>query len=208
MPSSNSSWPIRILCGAGFGLVAVAILYPVFARSPESCPPRNGCQSNLKQIGLGILQYTQDYDGKFPSIIADGSAYGWADTLQPYLKSTQLYQCPKERTSAQLDSQGQPDPHKSGYTDYPFNGRFSGEELGQIEEPTEQVLSLDGNSEEYHYGTDARYSFTQIPPQWRSNNNSPLYRHVGIANYLFADGHVKALYPSQVEDVERPRAIF
>src|SRR4028118_1060715 len=40
------------------------------------------CQSNLKQIGLGMLQYRQDYDGKFALVVGSSApTYGWADAL-------------------------------------------------------------------------------------------------------------------------------
>src|SRR4051812_11405300 len=42
------------------GLLA-AIMFPVFVKVRENAR-RSACQSNLKQIGLGILQYAQDYD--------------------------------------------------------------------------------------------------------------------------------------------------
>ena len=43
-----------------------AILFPVFGRARENAR-RSSCQSNLKQLGLGLMQYTQDYDEKFPA---------------------------------------------------------------------------------------------------------------------------------------------
>lgn len=45
--------------------ILAAILFPVFARARENAR-RTSCLSNLKQIGLGFMQYTQDYDEKFP----------------------------------------------------------------------------------------------------------------------------------------------
>jgi hypothetical protein len=45
--------------------VLAAILFPVFARVRESAR-RASCQSNLKQIGLAISQYAQDYDEHCP----------------------------------------------------------------------------------------------------------------------------------------------
>ena len=44
------------------GLIA-AILFPVFGRVRENAR-RSSCQSNLKQIGLALIQYSQDYDEK------------------------------------------------------------------------------------------------------------------------------------------------
>ncbi len=45
--------------------ILAAILFPVFARARENAR-RASCMSNMKQIGLGILQYTQDYDERYP----------------------------------------------------------------------------------------------------------------------------------------------
>lgn len=55
------------------------------------------CEINLKQIGNAMMQYSRDYDEKFPI------ATRWADDLKPYVASTQnakthgiahLFHCP------------------------------------------------------------------------------------------------------------------
>ena len=78
--------------------ILAAILFPVFARARENAR-RSSCQSNLKQIGLGIMQYTQDYDETMPYathgtdwLTARGT--GWMDDVQPYVKSMQVFTCP------------------------------------------------------------------------------------------------------------------
>lgn len=55
-------------------LILAAILMPSFqyGRSRDNAR-RSSCQSNLKQIGLGFIQYTQDYDQKFPRVSRKGS---------------------------------------------------------------------------------------------------------------------------------------
>src|SRR3954462_729560 len=68
--------------------ILAAILFPAFARARENAR-RASCQSNLKQIGLGIMQYTQDYDERTPSgrmETGDGSGTkaNWQVLLQPY----------------------------------------------------------------------------------------------------------------------------
>jgi len=80
--------------------ILAAILFPVFARARENAR-RASCMSNLKQIGLGIMQYTQDYDERMPSnyirIGSGGSIYRWwPDLLQPYIKSRQVFICPSD----------------------------------------------------------------------------------------------------------------
>ncbi len=188
----NWSWPVRISSVIFVGFVA-AVLYPVFARSPEH--PRNSCQSNLKQIGLGLRQYVADYDERFPPVAARGAAFGWADVLQPYI-TTRVLQCPQQ------NEQGQPDLRLSGYTDYWFNARLSKGAMKNIGEPANTIAAGDGND-----GTDltnARYSISALPPQWISNTNSPLYRHFEAANYLYLDGHVKGQKAESVRGTFTP----
>lgn len=177
------------------GLVA-ATLWPVFARPPQYPGGGSSCRSNLKQIGLGLLQYTQDYDEKFPPVAAKGAAFGWADEIWPYTKSTQILQCPTE------GNDGQTDPHLTGYTDYWFNVQLSKRALKTISVPANTFACGDGND-----GTDltnARYSISALPQQWINDTHSPLYRHTGTADYLFADGHVKAQKATSLTGTFKP----
>ena len=56
---------IELLVVIAIIAILAAILFPVFARARENAR-RSSCQSNLKQLGLGFIQYQQDYDEKFP----------------------------------------------------------------------------------------------------------------------------------------------
>ena len=47
--------------------ILAAILFPVFARAREKARMAS-CQSNLKQIGLSMLMYAQDYDEVLPIV--------------------------------------------------------------------------------------------------------------------------------------------
>jgi prepilin-type N-terminal cleavage/methylation domain-containing protein len=48
--------------------ILAAILYPVFAQARESAR-KTTCLSNLKQIGLSMIMYCDDYDETFPSAV-------------------------------------------------------------------------------------------------------------------------------------------
>ena len=90
---------IELLVVIAIIAILAAILFPVFARARENAR-RASCQSQLKQIALGIKQYIQDYDEKFPprrdSADTTGTIGGWANLVQPYIKSEQIFQCPSE----------------------------------------------------------------------------------------------------------------
>ena len=94
--------------------ILAAILFPAFARAREN-GRRAACQSNLKQIGLGLLQYSQDYDEilcpdwfvtnpntalSTQAASVAGARYKWTDAIFPYIKSEQVFICPSATDAA------------------------------------------------------------------------------------------------------------
>ncbi len=101
---------IELLVVIAIIAILAAILFPVFGRARENAR-RSSCQSNLKQIGLGMMQYVQDNDEYYPLTFnnLDGSANGfqdgpaergWAYNLEPYLKSVQHISVPQRQHSS------------------------------------------------------------------------------------------------------------
>lgn len=142
---------IELLVTIAIISILAAILFPVFARARENARRAN-CMSNLKQIGLGIMQYTQDYDEQMPLISVNGppdaastgawdesnGPLGWVDALQPYIKSLQVFQCPSDKTGPNTNANG------GGYTDYFFNSNLNPNtkpiSLAAITTPTNTLL--------------------------------------------------------------------
>src|ERR1700709_2606615 len=80
---------IELLVVIAIIAILAAILFPVFAQAREKARAIS-CVSNEKQIGLGILQYNQDYDEMFPMneyARANGSQMYWTDMVTPYIKN-------------------------------------------------------------------------------------------------------------------------
>ncbi|BCM94314.1 hypothetical protein IAD21_06219 [Abditibacteriota bacterium] len=89
---------IELLVVIAIIAILAAILFPAFARARENAR-RASCQSNLKQLGLGVAQYTQDYDETMPNGLPNGnnwSGFGWGSQIYPYVKSAQIFKCPSE----------------------------------------------------------------------------------------------------------------
>ncbi len=84
--------------------ILASMLFPAFSRAREMAR-RTVCISNLKQIGLGIMQYKQDYDEMHPighpcwaldTIVAPPKQRepSLMTVVDPYIKSTQIWLCP------------------------------------------------------------------------------------------------------------------
>ncbi len=93
---------IELLVVIAIIAILAAILFPVFAKARENAR-KISCLSNMKQIGLGVMQYTNDNDEKYPQAYwykddagAPGGYFQWSASIFPYVKSEQLYVCPSD----------------------------------------------------------------------------------------------------------------
>ncbi len=210
---------IELLVVIAIIAILAAILFPVFARARENAR-RASCQSNLKQIGLGVMQYIQDYDEQYPLWNISNAPYAyippnnggyydgfwtygnWRYTIQPYVKSTQIFTCPstiKPRAGIYLapnsdGSNGQsfPDANNYGANESVIgnNTPFSAAGINGV-----ALLPMIADSSFYlftdprrvinaNFNTGNTYAAPEAP-------DGKLSRHLGGSNIAFADGHVK-----------------
>ena len=184
---------IELLVVIAIIAILAAILFPVFARARENAR-RSSCQSNLKQIGLGLLQYVQDYDERFMLHGPDSGGPRWRQMVQPYVKSIQVFKCPSNTVD------GTDDPNGWGATNwartpwsYTMNQRFmtydKGVALAAIQEVATRIAVSENTSDDPRTMFDNWTSGTSIPDNLFAG-------HLGTMNCLFADGHVKSLRPT------------
>jgi len=195
--------------------ILAAILFPVFARARENAR-RASCLSNLQQIGLGMMQYVQDYDGKYFARYFGGTHAGdlppsgvttyntWIPSaadpywiLEPYTKSRQLFVCPSFTAStvrygyAYNLIAGVPYQLASPASTY--------EVLSEsiVQEPSQMVAFIDSsfaanaypaNSSNWPVSYCGVYNTSSTPcPSGEALKG----RHFGGQNAVFMDGHAK-----------------
>jgi prepilin-type N-terminal cleavage/methylation domain-containing protein/prepilin-type processing-associated H-X9-DG protein len=216
---------IELLVVIAIIAILAAILFPVFAKAREKARQIT-CASNLKQIGLGILQYYQDYDETFPSVTNNNTApvtpAGWADEIQPYLKSVAVLHCPDDPTPQSTNPYAEPYSGNYGntaYTSYFYNWQVGtvnysystgGIKLAQMPQPSSTILNGDnigysasngipyGNGDYCNFQINSARGGANCTSAQGAINDAPSTRHTGGANYAFADGHAKWTRPNMI----------
>jgi prepilin-type processing-associated H-X9-DG protein len=173
----------------------------------------------MKQIALGIMQYTQDNDERLPIGHAGGTAQerlttAWAMTIMPYVKSEQVFQCPSDATKGYDHD---PTTGHPGFTDYAANiyvipvigPTETTVKLSQIQYPATAVLNMETRpASNYPYST---WHWINWAPTTLNNGymrgvdpgnpkSDPTVKHLMGSNWSFVDGHVKWYAPSKVKD--------
>ena len=214
---------IELLVVIAIIAILAAILFPAFAKARESAR-RASCASNMKQIGLAILQYTQEYDESFPKgcntdYNGNGVFYtgGWANPIYSYVKSTQVFTCPNDPTNATAPAT---------VVSYAMNDSMLGDgnggspcALASLNAPSQTVLlcEVQGRTSDLSRANDPSAGATMDAGFWSGHpsSNYGTYAtgnppgqtlslipsqtvHFDGSNFLAADGHVKSLRPGRI----------
>ncbi|WP_309723080.1 DUF1559 domain-containing protein [Armatimonas sp.] len=85
---------IELLVVIAIIAILAAILFPVFAQARDKARSI-ACLSNTKQLALGVIQYSQDYDELLPVAGYNAQCRGrWQWQIYPYVKNQQVFTCP------------------------------------------------------------------------------------------------------------------
>ena len=182
---------IELLVVIAIIAILAAILFPVFAKAREKAR-QSSCNSNLRQLGTGLIMYAQDYDECTP-IGFSGLGWWtgtWKERLYPYVKNYQLYDCPSRRL-------GVP---PTGYGNYGINA-YLGEAvafvaLGNVTKPAETIAL--GENDDGDWVIEPRGDMGVTAP-WAQTGWVKDQHNEG-ANFAFLDGHAKWMKLSAVHD--------
>ena len=197
---------IELLVVIAIIAILAAILFPVFARAREKARTAS-CMSNVRQIALGILMYSDDHDETFPILYPEPYDYAkvWSYYIKPYIagrsgttKADDIFKCPSVRgyqENTAYVAYGIVRYSIAGSPPYDTNQNRPGTH-SDFQQPARTLLVAEAN---YQHPSDPLltyrgwYYVARGNIAGRHNRTGPDERTDGSANMAFVDGHVKLL---------------
>jgi prepilin-type processing-associated H-X9-DG protein len=196
--------------------ILAAILFPVFAQARDKSRQAT-CQSNLKQLGMAIMMYVQDYDESYPlyAMFPDQVSH-WYDLINQYIKArnftSSIYFCPSvtKKSIGGNEAAGYgvnflhviqyPSQFSATWGPSPCPSRnFGPARMASLSRPANTFMITDTEQDcGPHQGSGwaAIYCPIELPqgPSWAADacvdkTWGLAKRHAGGGNYLMADGH-------------------
>lgn len=181
--------------------ILAGILFPVFARAREKGRSA-ACQSNLKQIGLAMAMYREDYDLINVPGPDQGFTLSWAVLLKPYHKNTQIFTCPSRarwEIGPTINCPADAGCVQSGsyvmavLVETQSNRSGTGWHDSDIEDPSKTLIVIDAPD------NADQLSKTIIDQGGYDPTDRDLNRHFDGINVLWYDGHVKYMRSDKIK---------
>ena len=195
---------IELLIVIAIIAILASMLLPALNKAKASAS-RIACASNLKQIGLGFHQYSNDYSEYIPPIAANaqGSFWDyWRYCIAPYIGisdsdynsdnakfNSKFLFCPASSDAARKVSLGMNQKLAYGLTNSPTNDYIRHPfKISKIPNATDKILASDGyyNSGDY----DNYYSNLSAFGSAAQTVQVVWLHPASSANFVFIDGHV------------------
>ena len=167
---NNLTWLWIVLgvgCGCGFFVfvVGAAVLFPVLSQAREKAR-QVGCLTHVRELGLSMLMYSQDYDENFPK------ADHWSEKIFSYYKNDSSTKCPSVSND------------KNGQYGIAYNDKVAGMNLSKIKNPAQGILLYDSSN----LKKDAHDAVTSLPvPGRHSKGNNQCFQDGHAKSVLTAD---------------------
>ena len=207
---------IELLVVIAIIAILAAILFPVFAQARAKAR-QTVCLSNVRQIGLAISMYLQDYDEHSVVTHHDlannetvANLYPFYQPLQPYIKNRGIFRCPSvSDTPTVFPNKVTLADWNTYRTDYLINGFFAhGIAIAAFSSPSEQIMfgerhagiaffdyhpwpSAPDDNWERGFLDGSGYQIGDVNSDSQVLDPANTGRHSQGNNYAFADGHAK-----------------
>lgn len=191
---------VELLVVIGIIAVLAAMLLPALNKSRERAKQTN-CLNNLKQVGLAIFMYAQDYNDYIPPYYVPAGETNWYDMLanNGYIKATYYtgkgYAEPLRCPSIALGGGNYYTYGMNAHLSYATDGRSYYATLLHIPKPSGGLLVADSQT---RAGSDDSINLACEDLLPSTNQGRIATRHNGMASALFCDGHVKTLNNSDI----------
>jgi prepilin-type N-terminal cleavage/methylation domain-containing protein/prepilin-type processing-associated H-X9-DG protein len=195
---------IELLVVIAIIAILAAILFPVFAQAREKAR-QTTCLSNMRQVGLGLQMYTQDFDDTLPHNRQDvqrfaepRAAPNFLSAIMPYTTTRAIFVCPSSVSPSSLGYDRSSDCTATSCSNLHGNAVVMGRPLSIIPNPTE-IVYLDENRTRSHaawlrpalMNNKGQYSYWHLDQGLPQGVEQYCNIHNGGGNLVFVDGHVK-----------------
>ena len=193
---------VEMLVVLGIIVLLTALVLGVFSRV-RAQGQRTTCQSNMKQIALGMQQYMQDSGGYYPLATNSSTGTLWPYDLVPYIKNDAIYRCPVYGPLENPKTYAYP----LNYTNYAYNLWRLNDNVPRLPVKHETELPLSSQiwlnvCAEPFMGTDNRIRVEVSSSCGRTLHFGSTTDHLGGTNWSFLDGHVKWMTLQQLADLD------